>query len=729
MEKKNFHDKLVFFNQNNEDIVDSKAKDLKNFNEKQDEKKRLIEESKRLKEEKKNLENEKEILRNEKIRLEKENKRQEEEKIKIEEETKKLEEKMIKLEKENKTLEDEKTRLKNEEIKIEEEKERLKEESKRQEDEKKILEDMDKRQKEESKRQENEKIRLENEKIKIEEEKERLKEESKRQEEEKKTLQCEKKRQEDESKRLKKENKILEDERIKLENEKKIIENEKKRQEEESAILKEEKKRQEEEKIRLEEENKKLLEEYKKQEEGNKRLENRKKKIEEESKILENEKKRQEGEKRKKELNKLLKRQNSARNESKKVIEQNEKKEIQNKKLYETLEDMCKLGSIIKNQIIEEKEIKEEKDKKFISIEEAINQGDKIDQTKNDEAVQKEKGLFLLGLLAQNLKEIGITTAIEKNNDNSDDLSKTTLQFLVNGLIDKPKYIFSFEFGEERNNELLNNENEQKIFNAKLKKKLSIEYNIPEDKIIITCPEKGSYKVTVIFMSDEFNNDFSKEKFINSCTQEEFKELCNLKDIQKGVIMDGVKLSLSMLDSRGNQSPNHYGGGKRGGEIYIPPMEWIGYGLRVMDVYDNGNNEWLDYHNKPNEWAVAYHGIGKPNNTEAEKITNLIIKGGDYKNGLFIGSKFGQSRKNDPDIRHPKQLVGEGVYCTPDIKIAEQYAGSSSIVNGKRYKMVFMMRVKPDKIRCSSNNPKEWILDGTTNEMRPYRILLKEIKI
>ena len=53
MEKKNFHDKLVFFNQNNEDIVDSKAKDLKNFNEKQDEKKRLIEESKRLKEEKK----------------------------------------------------------------------------------------------------------------------------------------------------------------------------------------------------------------------------------------------------------------------------------------------------------------------------------------------------------------------------------------------------------------------------------------------------------------------------------------------------------------------------------------------------------------------------------------------------------------------------------------------------------------------------------------------------
>ena len=39
---------------------------------------------------------------------------------------------------------------------------------------------------------------------------------------------------------------------------------------------------------------------------------------------------------------------------------------------------------------------------------------------------------------------------------------------------------------------------------------MSLEYNIPEDKIIVTYPEKGSYKITVIFMSDEFNNNFTK---------------------------------------------------------------------------------------------------------------------------------------------------------------------------------------------------------------------------
>ena len=37
------------------------------------------------------------------------------------------------------------------------------------------------------------------------------------------------------------------------------------------------------------------------------------------------------------------------------------------------------------------------------------------------------------------------------------------------------------------------------------------------------------------------------------------------------------------------------------------------------------------------------------------------------------------------------------------------------------------MRVKPDRIRTSKEAPLEWILDGTTDEMRPYRILLKEV--
>ena len=61
---------------------------------------------------------------------------------------------------------------------------------------------------------------------------------------------------------------------------------------------------------------------------------------------------------------------------------------------------MCILGSIMKKEIIEEKINQPEK---FISIEEAIK------EKKND-------GLFCLGILAQILENIGITTQQKEMN-------------------------------------------------------------------------------------------------------------------------------------------------------------------------------------------------------------------------------------------------------------------------------------------------------------------------
>ena len=213
------------------------------------------------------------------------------------------------------------------------------------------------------------------------------------------------------------------------------------------------------------------------------------------------------------------------------------------------------------------------------------------------------------------------------------------------------------------------------------------------------------------------------EKFRNSCiNQEDFKELSYLKEIQKKVIMEGVKLSKDILDYRGNQTPDGYGiGQKRGNYPYIPPLGWKGFGLKVLDKYDNGNNDWLKMDNNPNEWAIAYHGIGRQS-PDVEKITNLIIEGG-LKAGKY------QSLKDYDDDNHPGKKIEEGVYCAPDIKYIEQHdlAGKSKTeTNGKKYKMAFMLRVKPDKIRFTKKVPNEWILNGTADEIRPYRILLKE---
>ena len=56
----------------------------------------------------------------------------------------------------------------------------------------------------------------------------------------------------------------------------------------------------------------------------------------------------------------------------------------------------------------------------------------------------------------------------------------------------------------------------------------------------------------------------------------------------------------------------------------------------------------------------------------------------------------------------------------------DQYAGTF-IVNNRNYKIGIMTRVKPEKIRCPKELRDYWIINGTDNEIRPYRILIKEI--
>ena len=63
------------------------------------------------------------------------------------------------------------------------------------------------------------------------------------------------------------------------------------------------------------------------------------------------------------------------------------------------------------------------------------------------------------------MENLDIVTAIEKNSkkdEKSQNAANTILQFLTNGLINKNKFNFHFDFGPERNNELLNNKIQQK---------------------------------------------------------------------------------------------------------------------------------------------------------------------------------------------------------------------------------------------------------------------------
>ena len=386
------------------------------------------------------------------------------------------------------------------------------------------------------------------------------------------------------------------------------------------------------------------------------------------------------------------------------ISDENKKEKIKNEKINKLLENMCIYGSITKEEIKEEKKNNPEK---FIETSEAL-------QKEND-----DPNLFALGLLSTNLQSMGIETAIEKSEeDNSDeqDAGTTCLQFIVNGLAKKKKYDLHFELGKERNEELLNDENEFEKFKNDLKRKLSKDYHISEDKIIVTFPQKGSFRVQVIFQSEEFN-DLDEEEFTdNFKNDEEFKELANLKEIHSEVIMGGCKLSKNQLDSKGNRVEGWGEGELRGGKPYNPPLGWIGIGLKVLDKYEN--NDWIGYENNKGEWCVAYHGVARDLGSDKVKdITGKIIKGG-FKKGS------GQVHKDCDDIYNPGNKVGEGVYCTPNIETAAEYCGGSNI-NGKTYKTVLMVRVKPSAIRQCQCFDDYWVVNGTTDEIRPYRILYK----
>ena len=130
--------------------------------------------------------------------------------------------------------------------------------------------------------------------------------------------------------------------------------------------------------------------------------------------------------------------------------------------------------------------------------------------------------------------------------------------------------------------------------------------------------------------------------------------------------------------------------------------------------------------NSPGEWCVAYHGVASGQNSEdVKKITGIIC------NTTFKAGN-GQAHEFCDDQYHPGKKVGRGVYCTPTIKTAEKnYAGISEI-NGIKYKTVLMVRFKPEAIRhcdtCSDSRApyNYWVVNGTTDEIRPYRILYKK---
>ena len=255
--------------------------------------------------------------------------------------------------------------------------------------------------------------------------------------------------------------------------------------------------------------------------------------------------------------------------------------------------------------------------------------------------------------------------------------------------------------------EIKNIINELILFKENITSKIDQLKNIDNTQITYSYEQ-------IVFQSKEFNSLFLDEfKKIFSFNS----NLSYFKEIHTELMTGKCHLALEDLNSRGNKFECWSKNQKRGNFDYFPPNGWIGIGLNVWQKFDNGDNTWIGNNNSKGEWAVAYHGLEFNEWGSIQKILKSI-----YDDGFKPG--FRQAYQDCEDLNHKGCKVGIGVDFYPFINDAESYSCISNL-NGIKHKIVIMVRIKPSSIRMPDLKPDKWIVNGKSDEVRPYRILFK----
>lgn len=151
----------------------------------------------------------------------------------------------------------------------------------------------------------------------------------------------------------------------------------------------------------------------------------------------------------------------------------------------------------------------------------------------------------------------------------------------------------------------------------------------------------------------------------------------------------------------------------RGGSIYNRPCGWQRYAFKLDgkysdDIWLKGRSRRADqYSSAEDEWPVSYHG------TSLNNGLNIAEEGFD----LSKGKRF---------------LHGHGIYSTPDINVAMQYAVKTGEIgrNRKKYKVIIQNRVNPEnllKVDKAVTGVGEYWISPDGDDIRPYGFCVKEI--
>ena len=337
---------------------------------------------------------------------------------------------------------------------------------------------------------------------------------------------------------------------------------------------------------------------------------------------------------------------------------------------------------------------------------------------------------YILCLIGKILENNGITVGIYKENNIKDRIDLAAIQFIFSGLISKKKYKIQFNFTE---NEILcikhNTDEFKKQLIRKWKVIISNKLSVSRKLVILTnLREEGNKYYFDLAFNPEINN-------INTSDENSIRQKLiggQIQDCKLVPLLEGCTLSSNIfaanynkIYSKNNNNNNNNNNNiqiqnnqKRGKEDYIPPYEWAAYGINISGKYDFGDNTWLGNNNEEGEFAVAYYGINNLFHHNIQMIQNIMS---------FMGNlESGKTFMDEINIRKPGEKCMSGAYFYKNPEIAEN---SSEIINigGFDYKIMFMCRINPKKIRQPENFPELWILSPTPDEIRPYKILIKKI--
>jgi hypothetical protein len=356
--------------------------------------------------------------------------------------------------------------------------------------------------------------------------------------------------------------------------------------------------------------------------------------------------------------------------------------------IVEILEIINKIGKIFKKEINYDKNFSKDY---FIDISDAVE---------SDNFVIK-----FLGVLGEEYKKYGVNSIIEKQS-NDINLSEGVFKVLLSLFSLLPKYEIKIN-SETLKSNFLSEPKNWILFIDDLKEKISEKFSIPYENIYIISYRIDLLEFTIVNLETPFINLKRYENKLNIIVN------CD-------TLLESVKLSPSFFENEFNRDINDWEklNLKRGGEKYYPPFGWKGLALKVLNKYDSGDNSWLGNEGKEGEWAIAYHGIGKGN--EFKKLINILLY--NLKKGPC------QLYSSYENIRDDKmEEVGKGVYLTPDINIAENYANKIQLGERKtNFQFIIMCRVNPNRIRQPKGFTNNWVINDSYEFLRPYRLLIKE---